>query len=83
MNAAFEISSDIGKKAACEAFGVPRASFYRNFSNNNNKNESIPKRPPLALSQDEKERALEILHSEKFQDKAPYQVYAGLLDEGI
>ncbi len=83
MSAAFELSSDIGKKPACEAFEVPRATFYRHYSNKNGKKISPPKRPPLALSQNEKDKIWDILHSEKFQDKAPYQIYAGLLDEGI
>ena len=83
MTAAFEISPDVGKKTACEAFDVSRASFYRYHSNQNDKKDSLPKRPPLALDQYEKDNILDILHSEKYQDKAPYQVYAGLLDQGI
>jgi transcriptional regulator of acetoin/glycerol metabolism len=29
MQAAHTLSKDVGKKAACEAFDVPRATFYR------------------------------------------------------
>ena len=29
MNAALELSADIGKRPACSAFDIPRASFYR------------------------------------------------------
>jgi putative transposase len=34
------------------------------------------------LSPAERQRALEVLHSERFQDRAPLEVYATLLDEG-
>jgi putative transposase len=36
----------------------------------------------LALRPEEKESVLEVLHGERFQDDAPRQVYATLLDEG-
>jgi hypothetical protein len=29
MNSALSLSNDTGRKPACEAFNVPRASFYR------------------------------------------------------
>ena len=38
--------------------------------------------PERALSQEEREEVLEVLHSERFVDQAPAQVYAALLDEG-
>ena len=39
-------------------------------------------RPPLALSEPERRVVLEVLHSERFVDAAPRQIYATLLDEG-
>jgi len=39
-------------------------------------------KPPLALTPQERQAVVEVLHSERFQDKAPLQVYATLLDEG-
>ena len=39
-------------------------------------------RPPLALSEPERRVVLEVLHSERFVDAAPRQIYASLLDEG-
>jgi len=42
-----------------------------------------PRRPPLALSEQERSLALEALHSPRFVDAAPRQVYATLLDEGV
>ena len=38
--------------------------------------------PPLALSEQEQQSVLDILHSERFIDKAPLEIYATLLDEG-
>jgi putative transposase len=37
--------------------------------------------PPRTLSAPEKQEVLDTLHSERFQDKAPHEVYATLLDE--
>lgn len=39
--------------------------------------------PSNALSAAERERVLEVLHSDRFADKAPEQVWAMLLDEGV
>jgi putative transposase len=38
---------------------------------------------PRALKPEEKQSVLEVLHSERFVDKAPHEIYATLLDEGI
>ncbi len=40
-------------------------------------------RPQRALDTTERERVLSALHCERFVDKAPAQVWATLLDEGI
>jgi putative transposase len=39
--------------------------------------------PARALSPDERQRLLDALHSERFVDQPPYEVYAALLDEGV
>ncbi len=84
MNAALTLSSEIGKKAACEAFYIPRATYYRYYATGKDA-DSQSQRPasPLALTHDERQDVLDTLHSERFQDKAPYQVYATLLDKGV
>ena len=47
------------------------------------KAERRPRRPPArALSEQERGQVLELLHSERFVDCSPAQVYATLLDEG-
>jgi putative transposase len=43
---------------------------------------SETKPPPRALSQEEKSEVRQVLNSERFQDFAPREVYANLLDEG-
>jgi putative transposase len=81
MNAASTLSQDVGKKAACEALTVSRATFYRHMSPESQDPKPRPA-PVLALTKQERKNVIDILHSEKFQDKAPYEVYATLLDEG-
>ncbi len=81
---ASQLSSDVGKTAACKALQVPRATFYR-FQNRKNRSEdTIENRPapPLALKPQERQTVVDILHSERFLDDTPYEIYATLLDEG-
>jgi putative transposase len=82
MNAALELSREIGIQPACAALGVNRASFYRASKPDSEEAEPGRPRPPLALSAEEEQRVLDTLHSERFMDCSPYQVYAALLDEG-
>jgi putative transposase len=81
MQAAATLRCEVGKKPACEAPAVPRATFYRHIDADP---KPIAKRPPapLALSQSERQAVIDELHNERFQDTAPLEVYAGLLDEG-
>ncbi len=79
-----ELTPLVGVKAACAAVGRPRASHYRRH-----RRTPAPPRPargrkpqPRALSSAERERVLDVLHSERFVDLAPAEVHAILLDEG-
>ena len=81
IQAAATLSRDVGKKAACEAMEVSRAAFYRHLNPPGKPQASRP-RPPLALSQSERQTVLSELYRERFQDKAPLEVYATLLDDG-
>ena len=67
--------------AACAAMGVSRATFHRH-QKAKTVSASRPS-PPLALTDNERQTVLDVLHSERFQDAAPHQVYASLLDEGV
>ena len=84
MEAATILSSEIGIKPACEALEVSRAGFYRSQMQKNSNLLEFKKRPssPRALSSEERQEVLDILHTERFVDKAPQEVYATLLDEG-
>lgn len=84
MNTAKQLSLDVGRKPACDALQIPRATFYRYLkpiSDMDKKDRQRPA-PPLALSDTEKQAVIDTLHSERFWDKAPRQVFAMLLDEG-
>jgi len=84
MNAVAEWGPDIGKKAACEAFRLSRASFYRHSRKEDSPGAKTERpAPPLALSSEERATVSDVLHSERFQDKSPCQTYATLLDEGV
>ena len=84
MAAALTLSSDIGIKPACESLDIPRSRFYRVQVRKNAPWVEPKKRPspPRTLSSDEREAVLDILHSDRFVDKAPHEVYGTLLDEG-
>lgn len=84
MNAAIDLSLSIGKRPACEALGLARATYYRNIDKQNKLPVAGHARPvpPMALSLKERQTVIDILHSERFQDKTPYETYATLLDEG-
>jgi putative transposase len=83
--AADELAPVIGRRKACEATGIPQANWYR-------RHRRSPPRPrpvhpqashPRALTALERRAVLEELHSERFADVAPAEVYATLLDEGV
>ena len=84
MLLARELGREVGKVAACDAFRVPRASFYRYEART--RQEEVPavrRSSPLALGDDERAQVLEVLHSERFMDIAVPEVFATLLDEGV
>jgi putative transposase len=69
-------------KRACQLLGKPRATHYRRRKP---KRERVPAprpTPPNALTEAERAQVLAVLHSDRFVDKAPAQVWATLLDEG-
>lgn len=77
---------------ACGTLGIARASFYR-FHGKENRVGAAGERggggrpsrtgsPARALSVPERQEVLSVLNSERFQNQAPAQVYATLLDEG-
>lgn len=74
---------------ACELAGLPRAHWYRHAKPNPTE-QTEPKPPqtepppsPRALSEAEQQAILAVLHSPRFQDLPPREVYATLLDEQV
>jgi putative transposase len=77
----------IGTRAACAAAGVAQASWYRRHraSPAPVRRAAIPHRDrvqPRALAPAERAAILDALHSDRFADLAPAEVWAILLDEG-
>jgi len=82
-----ELAPSVGVRAACDAVGVAQASYYRRH-----RHSPAPQRPapvphrdraqPRGLSVAEQQAILHELHSGRFADLAPAEVWAILLDEG-
>lgn len=81
MAAAAELAATVGAVVACQALDVARASFYR-LRRAAPAAAPVRPAPPRALTAAERHAVLEALHSERFVDTAPAEVYATLLDEG-
>jgi putative transposase len=82
MDATVSLGTIVGKKAACNAMTIPRATFYRHHAKSTVVNVCQRPSPPLALSPEERQAILDVAHEERFWDATPYQMYATLLDEG-
>ena len=72
----------MGVKKACDALGVPRASYYRSQQTNTPDRQNKPCNHPRGLTLDEQKQVQQTLNSERFMDQAPREIYATLLDEG-
>lgn len=81
MSVVEELANEVGLTQACHALGFSRATFYRRHQVNSAK--KTRNKPDRALSGEEKEAVLEVLHSERFIDCSPREIWAQLLDEGI
>lgn len=77
-----ELEPLVGIKAACAAVGRPRASHYRRGRPPRCGPPAPRPTPPNALTPAERQAVLDTLHSARFADAAPAQVWATLLDEG-
>ena len=75
------LATHIGVKPACDALRVPRSSLYASRQPPVVK-ERAAAPSPRALRAEEKGAVHQTLDSERFQDQAPREVYATLLDEG-
>jgi putative transposase len=83
MTAIEELTPQVGAAAACRSLGVPRAALYRHRQSKPSKSAAKPRpKPPRALGDQERQQVLDVLHTERFADQAPAEIYATLLDEG-
>lgn len=84
MIATVELSKQTDVQSACDALGVPRANYYRwqNKENHVPSKHKVVVPSPLALSDLERQTVLNTLHSKRFIDSSPGEVFSTLLDEG-
>ncbi|MGH9382109.1 MAG: IS3 family transposase, partial [Thermoanaerobaculia bacterium] len=76
-----ELTPLVGTRPACRALGVAPATIYRRRRSPAPR-PSKPRRPPARkLAPEEREAVLAELHSERFVNASPAQVWATLLDE--
>jgi putative transposase len=82
MEAAEMLASDVGLQSACRVLGVSRAGVYRKRVGAKPLFPKDRSASARALNPAERQVVLDTLHSERFMDKAPQEVYATLLDRG-
>jgi putative transposase len=75
-----QIGPQLGIAPTCAALGLPRSTYYRR--RRPARTTPPPRRSPRALGEAERAAVLEQLHTPRFVDLAPGEVYATLLDEG-
>ena len=83
MTAAVQSAPELGPIVVCEALGVSRASLHRLRNPPASPEPRIRASSPRALTAEERLIVLGHLHSERFQDRSPTEVYGTLLDEGV
>jgi putative transposase len=82
MTTALDLAATVGMRRAAAAFDVSRMSLYRARQAPVLGPPAPRPAPPRALARAERQRVLDVLHSDRFVDLAPKAVYATLLDEG-
>jgi putative transposase len=86
--AVIELAPRIGVREACDALVASQAGYYRRHRVSPAPARPVPiphrDRPqPRALSEAEQQAILDVLHSDRFVDLSPAEVWATLLDEGV
>lgn len=79
------LAPQVGIAVACRAVSVNRATYYRQHAEARPAPAlpAAPRRSARSLSLTERGAILDQLHSDRFVDQAPAEVYATLLDEGV
>lgn len=80
MSAAERLAPTVGVVAACEALNVSRATLYRRREPR--VLERKPRHSHRRIPDNERVGILDLLHSPRFVDRAPAEVFATLLDDG-
>jgi len=80
------VRDQVGATAACRVLGVAHTTYYRH--KRAPQTEKIKpyqecRVPGRSLTQDEQQKVISDLNSDRFKDMAPPQVYSILLDEGV
>lgn len=79
-----ELATAVPVTRACDALALPRSTFYWDRRPTPVQVKRIVAAPsPRGLTVQEKATVRQVLNSARFQDSAPRQVYATLLDEGV
>jgi len=74
---------DIALSALCDSLQISRSTLYRNIENDFQPcAANLSREPHNAISDSERQKILDVLHSERFIDATPYDVFYTLLDEG-
>lgn len=81
MKNAQQLAIDVPVMQVCHSLGLSRSSFYRAGQQQKTTKTTTGYKPKRTLSEAEREHIRDILNSDRFQDKSPYQVYATLLDD--
>jgi putative transposase len=82
MIACRDLAEEVGTLAACRSMDIARATYYRHPEP---AAEILPRNrpaPPRTLRRGERQEVLDVLHANRFVDRAPAEVYTTLLDEG-
>jgi len=81
MSAVVDTAVEHGVSAACEAFGMSRATFYRHRAPMLGPKQRRAS-PARRLCDAERAAVLDVLHEPRFVDLAPAEVHATLMEEG-
>jgi putative transposase len=82
IEAAEVLGQKVGLRTACDVLGVVRSSVYRTRQARKRAEVKHRPTPKRALASEERAVIRQTLNSSRFQDCAPREVYATLLDEG-
>lgn len=85
IEAAENLAKHVGVAPACQSIGLARSTlYYQRVQSREPYQQPKPRpRPARTLDNQERQQVLDVLHSERFVDKAPAEIWATLIDEGV